>query len=1187
MSRKTRIRLLLSLLLFLSCLALLINLIPLLLDINNYKGLIERKLSDYTKASVSIGSLGFVIRNGIEVEFGNVLVKDRETQLNILSARKMKALIKITPLIKERTIIIKGLYLNDPDIFIKRDKEGYLNTSQIISNLHARQLSFKAEKEQKLRIITPEKKGLKDRILRLRDFFSITSLNFQPLITDISITNGRITFVDQFISEQPAPVVFNNLNIIIERLLFRRSLQFKVNGIISNEHIPSVFAISGKIKEPPPGDSTPIIIGIDLSTLSDSINSLQVSNGYIKINSLPVSLFSNYAKGLDLLAHAHGSEKPLFNLQSLWLDIEGSVEGNLAKFESSWGINFRSDNFYKEVFHEPLRPLYGSIKYIMNFSRNNVEFKNLQLKVGDLLINGKCLINGFQQGETMINFDFSVPKLDINNGKKYLPTDIFPSDIYHTFEDVVKGGELEIESLKFSGKMEQFVQLSNPSNFKLLSGAVSVNNLELNIKNGEYSFRKLKGLITFKNGELIFTDVTGTYNECKIINMDGSISDVLSSPFISLLIKGEADVKYAKDIIFKSIPLKYKQNIKNESGIVMADIKISGPLNTDSPLNIEGNAELKELTMQYSGLELPLKNIDGFLHFSPKELYIEKLNWNMGDSEFNVNGTVKEFDQQGQFFDINITSVLNLPDAKSLGLDRVKKLSKAEGNFDVTMNLKGTKNNFVISNALDLTNTAYSYDSWLEKDSGLANKIQFNGKVSSSTLYIDNMTLSLGTAVINAKGKVNNFNNPRFILSLYTKEMNIADAVKFFRRVEDLEASGLMSLQLNAAGFLKKIKKTKFKGKLSIKDAGFRLAFSPLPVKSFSASAEFTGSRAFISSASGTIGDSPVSFSAKIKEFSNPTIDFTFQASSVNLDGFSLLKPKGEISDVEKEKTIFDRTTWRGKVAMDKGIFRELPFENLRFNIYYNQEMLKISNLLFGRIHGGHIGRGWFNWNRTEGNEFFIENRIVNVRIEDIYGKLPEGLRNLHGSVNINSEISGKGKGWDDIKKSLNGSISISMYNGSINKFHILSKIFSFLNVYQIFKLKLPDLVTEGMPYNSMLVNFKIKDGIASTKDLLIDSDSMRITAIGEIDLKDNYVDMVVGVQPFQTIDKVVSNIPFAGRILTGDKRSLIVFYYMVKGGTANPEITAVPLESLKEGVLGIIQRLLLTPQELFSPEKQ
>ena len=125
--------------------------------------------------------------------------------------------------------------------------------------------------------------------------------------------------------------------------------------------------------------------------------------------------------------------------------------------------------------------------------------------------------------------------------------------------------------------------------------------------------------------------------------------------------------------------------------------------------------------------------------------------------------------------------------------------------------------------------------------------------------------------------------------------------------------------------------------------------------------------------------------------------------------------------------------------------------------------------------------------------EIDLANSFAEKAVEDIFPKLWQDKKEELKSMS-KKELA-------EIKKTLNGNIHIEMHSGNINRFHILSKIFSLLNVYQIFKFKLPDLVTEGMPYNSIIANFEIKNGIAETEDLLIDSDSMRITTVGEIDI--------------------------------------------------------------------------------------
>jgi uncharacterized protein YhdP len=156
------------------------------------------------------------------------------------------------------------------------------------------------------------------------------------------------------------------------------------------------------------------------------------------------------------------------------------------------------------------------------------------------------------------------------------------------------------------------------------------------------------------------------------------------------------------------------------------------------------------------------------------------------------------------------------------------------------------------------------------------------------------------------------------------------------------------------------------------------------------------------------------------------------------------------------------------------------------------------------------------------------------------------------------------------------------MENGVIERFNVLSKIFSILNVSQLFKGRLPDLTTKGLPYRQILADIYVKDGIASTEDLVIDSDAMKITLFGKLDVGKNLIDAKIGIHPLVTLDTVLSNVPIAGYILTGKEKAFLSFIYEVKGDLDNPKIEAIPIKSMGEGFLGIIKRLLETPLRPF-----
>jgi uncharacterized protein YhdP len=189
----------------------------------------------------------------------------------------------------------------------------------------------------------------------------------------------------------------------------------------------------------------------------------------------------------------------------------------------------------------------------------------------------------------------------------------------------------------------------------------------------------------------------------------------------------------------------------------------------------------------------------------------------------------------------------------------------------------------------------------------------------------------------------------------------------------------------------------------------------------------------------------------------------------------------------------------------------------------------------------------------------------------------------VSGRIHIDKvELEGEGEDFQKVKESLNGRVRLEIENGVIEKFNILAKIFSILNVSQLLMGRLPDLKTKGLPFHQIMANIHVKDGIASTDDFVVDSDAMKITLIGKVDLGKNQIDARIGIHPLVTLDTVLSKIPIAGYILTGKEKAFLSYIYEVKGDLDDPKIEAIPIKSMGEGLWGIIKRLVETPLRPF-----
>jgi uncharacterized protein YhdP len=193
------------------------------------------------------------------------------------------------------------------------------------------------------------------------------------------------------------------------------------------------------------------------------------------------------------------------------------------------------------------------------------------------------------------------------------------------------------------------------------------------------------------------------------------------------------------------------------------------------------------------------------------------------------------------------------------------------------------------------------------------------------------------------------------------------------------------------------------------------------------------------------------------------------------------------------------------------------------------------------------------------------------------------GIEPLYeGSLTMEAQLYTEGKELRDLISHLDGGTNLLISKGVIRKSNVFLKILEFLSLQNIFTKRPPDLSKEGLYFESLGGHGDIEQGVVRTENAQMKSPVLNAVATGSADLAQGLADFDLGVQPLGTIDTVVSNIPVLGHILTGQNKSLITYYFEVKGPLLNPQVEAVPFKALGNGVAGILKRLFLSPVKLF-----
>lgn len=179
-----------------------------------------------------------------------------------------------------------------------------------------------------------------------------------------------------------------------------------------------------------------------------------------------------------------------------------------------------------------------------------------------------------------------------------------------------------------------------------------------------------------------------------------------------------------------------------------------------------------------------------------------------------------------------------------------------------------------------------------------------------------------------------------------------------------------------------------------------------------------------------------------------------------------------------------------------------------------------------------------------------------------------DGLYNLTGIVKSRGSTG-------ELLQNLQGEIAFSSDTGMIHRANMLTKIFAFLNITEVFAGKVSGLREKGFGYDSIRAHTVIKSGVLDFDEILVDGHTMKISGEGAVNLVNETLDLNLLVAPLKTFDRMVKNMPVVGYITGGSVLSAPV---RITGSTADPQVRPLPPAAVGRGLMGILERTLKAP---------
>ena len=355
----------------------------------------------------------------------------------------------------------------------------------------------------------------------------------------------------------------------------------------------------------------------------------------------------------------------------------------------------------------------------------------------------------------------------------------------------------------------------------------------------------------------------------------------------------------------------------------------------------------------------------------------------------------------------------------------------------------------------------------------------------------------------------------------------------------------------------------KFTGNLDL--FGVKLDHKPFlqPLRELSGRVSFDETGIDFQSLKGLLVGFPVEFGGRWRYTQKPQLVFSLAAPALDV-GYLL-------SQIDPESTEwYDTLSAQGKVSLLKGRLKGWEFTELKTDLNLDRRVWRLENVA-ARSAGGVVQGIATIGDKPDMDTFALTPKIQGVSVQGMLNWFEAGQAEVTGKVNMTGNLESLGKDGAERKRNLNGALSLRIEDGTIHRLRVVVQILNLLDLSRWFTLKLPDLSKEGIRFRSISGDFTVQQGVFSTENLLVDSDDLRMTGGGKIDLANDEIDFVLAVRPFAGIDTAMSYIPLIGRSIAAIKNSFLVASFNITGPIENPTITPAPLSTLSEWVFGVL----------------
>ncbi len=566
---------------------------------------------------------------------------------------------------------------------------------------------------------------------------------------------------------------------------------------------------------------------------------------------------------------------------------------------------------------------------------------------------------------------------------------------------------------------------------------------------------------------------------------------------------------------------------------------------------------------------LPLSSLDGRLKFEKGVLTLRNVKGQYGQSRItNLSGTLTGL-FQASAVDLHGRGELDLAEVQQqLKSDwlpaRINQLASSaqqvggKGKVDIVVRRSG--------------NGPFELNGWLTVDNGRLRLGEFalseiKGDVSVSTKEIkaQKVRALLSGAPVQIQLTLRDYGaeNGTFDLVVDSPGVRAGIMAQLLLSTGSSDDPGVVRGSVRYQGALNSVEGRRFTGKLDLANA--QLSIQPLlqPLRDLTGRVEIDEQGIDFQSLRGLTAGVTGTFNGRWRYGQKPQLLFDF--ASPSLDVTHLL------TQVDPESTEFYANLQAvGKLRVSKGRFGGFEFSDFKSDVAIDRRVWRFTNATMQSADGTVEGTATLT-DRPDLFAFAVTPKIQRVPMQTFLKWFDLSTTEMTGKVNIAGSVQSSGKDAAERKRNLQGAFNLRIEDGTLHRLRIVVQILNLLDLSRWFTLNMPDLTKQGIRFRKITGDFKVTNGVYSTHNLIVDSDDLRMTGEGKVDVPKDEIDFLVAVRPFAGIDTAISYIPLVGWSIAAIKNSFLVASFNIRGPINEPIITPAPLGTLSEVVLGVL----------------